>query len=157
MDECAKHARYLFNETLERDSRLKNARATSQVSPANVHAFALARWRAAARAGSLSLSRARALALARFLSWVCASCACGVSECAWYTMEQTRAEKTAVLVVGNEIMSGSIRDENGHFLLAELRQLGLHTEELVLRHATTNHLIHSSTQAHQHVDACVSL
>ena len=72
-------------------------------------------------------------------------------------MEQTRAEKTAVLVVGNEIMSGSIRDENGHFLLAELRQLGLHTEELVPRHATANHLMHSSTQAHQHVDACVSL
>jgi molybdopterin-biosynthesis enzyme MoeA-like protein len=29
-------------------------------------------------------------------------------------------------------MSGSIRDENGHFLLAELRKLGLHTEELVM-------------------------
>ena len=72
MDECAKHARYLFNETLERDSRLKNARATSQVAPANVHAFALARWSSAARVGSLSLARALSLArsLARFLSWV---------------------------------------------------------------------------------------
>ena len=62
-----------------------------------------------------------------------------------------------LLLTGNEIMSGSIRDENGHFLLAELRQLGLHTEELVLRHATTNDLMHSCTQAHQHVDTCVFL
>ena len=75
-DVCCRYepAWLLHNETLERESRLKNARATSQ----------------------------------------------------------TRAEKTAVLVVGNEIMSGSIRDENGHFLLAELRKLGLHTEELVM-------------------------
>ena len=73
-DVCCRYepAWLLHNETLERESRLKNARATSQ----------------------------------------------------------TRAEKTAVLVVGNEIMSGSIRDENGHFLLAELRKLGLHTEVL---------------------------
>ena len=31
----------------------------------------------------------------------------------------------AVIIIGNEILSGKVRDENSHFLAAELRQLGV--------------------------------
>lgn len=69
-----KQAWFLMDETLERESRLKNARATPH----------------------------------------------------------TRGEKAAILVIGNEIMGGVTRDENGHFLIQELRKLGLDTVEVVM-------------------------
>jgi molybdenum cofactor synthesis domain-containing protein len=42
-------------------------------------------------------------------------------------------EKTAaVLIIGNEILSGKVTDENSPYLLGELRSLGVHVKRLVV-------------------------
>jgi len=46
--------------------------------------------------------------------------------------KKNRAETAAVVVIGNEIASGSVKDENGQFLIDQLRDLGLDMIELIM-------------------------
>jgi len=77
-----KPAWFLMDETKERDSRMKNARKTTQ----------------------------------------------------------TRGETAAILVIGNEIIAGSVKDENGHFLITQLRELGLDTIEFSMIRDDIDHI-----------------
>jgi molybdenum cofactor synthesis domain-containing protein len=45
---------------------------------------------------------------------------------------RTRGETAAVVVIGNEIASGTVKDENGQFLIDQLRDLGLDMIELIM-------------------------
>ena len=43
-----------------------------------------------------------------------------------------RAESAGILIIGNEVITGSVTDENGPFLMRQLREMGLDTIEVAV-------------------------
>ncbi len=70
------------------------------------------------------------------------------------TSEITQAKTAAILLIGNELLSGKIKDENAYYLAKRLRALGVSLERILVvpddRETIANHVVEMS-QSFDHV------
>tara|TARA_A100000171_G_C2135123_1_gene149619 strand:- start:439 stop:1206 length:768 start_codon:yes stop_codon:yes gene_type:complete len=71
-------------------------------------------------------------------------------------MQTTDSFKTnlsaCILVIGNELLSGQIRDENLHYLSKQLHEMGIHLQEARFIQDVTTDIVEAVREAHRRYD-----